>query len=72
MSVPGQHSGARRRAGSGPYQIIFASETASFQRPAAQAICCSVSPGEARPPLGVPFCPQAELSLGLGSPSLLP
>lgn len=64
--------GARRQAGPGPYQLTFASEAARFQRPAAQAICHSVSPGEAGPPLGVPFCPQTELSLVPGSPSLSP
>lgn len=72
VSVRGQHSGARRRTGPEPYQIIFASEAARFQRPAARAICCSVSPGEASPPLGLPFCSQTELSLRPGSPSLLP
>lgn len=64
--------GARRRAGPGPYQITFAAEAARFQRPAARAICHSVSPGEAGPPLDAPFCPQTELSLGPGSPSLSP
>lgn len=72
LHVQSALQGARRRAGPGPCQTISASEAARFQRPAAQTICCFVCPGEVGPPLGVPFCPQTELSLGLAAQAWCP